>query len=136
MARDSTKAVTQVHQGPWDAKFLVVQPIDPVAEGHVIVIPREAHVKDTRNDRVFGETSACASRVAQKLYPGRDVNIITNQGPLAGQTMWHLHIHIVPRCDGDGLIMPWTGQKKGHYNTADKPAHPDSVKPKFPPKPK
>ncbi|MFI0712504.1 HIT domain-containing protein [Streptomyces inhibens] len=35
-------------------------------------------------------------------------NVITSRGPSATQTIRHLHIHLVPRADGDGLLLPWT----------------------------
>jgi diadenosine tetraphosphate (Ap4A) HIT family hydrolase len=65
--------------------------------------------------------------VAKELYPGMDVNISTNQGVLADQSVPHLHVHIVPRRADDGLTNPWTGQEGGHYNTKGKPKHPEDV---------
>lgn len=37
-----------------------------------------------------------------------DCNLIVNQGPAATQTIPHLHAHVVPRREGDGLALPWT----------------------------
>jgi diadenosine tetraphosphate (Ap4A) HIT family hydrolase len=41
---------------------------------------------------------------------GLQANIITSIGPAASQTVMHTHLHIVPRTEGDGLHLPWTGQ--------------------------
>ncbi|WP_233534002.1 HIT family protein [Kitasatospora sp. SolWspMP-SS2h] len=37
----------------------------------------------------------------------RPCNLIANAGPEAGATIGHLHLHVVPRRAGDGLVMPW-----------------------------
>ncbi|OHT47970.1 hypothetical protein BKG71_25700 [Mycobacteroides chelonae] len=39
-------------------------------------------------------------------------NVITSIGPDATQTVFHTHIHVVPRRENDGLHLPWTGQVK------------------------
>jgi hypothetical protein len=39
-----------------------------------------------------------------------DCNLIASRGPAATQTVPHLHLHLVPRLEGDGLPLPWTGQ--------------------------
>jgi histidine triad (HIT) family protein len=38
-------------------------------------------------------------------------NFITSAGKAATQSVMHLHIHIVPRQEGDGLLLPWSGQQ-------------------------
>ena len=133
--QDIKKAVTRVyHDEAWDKNFLVIQPIGPVTEGHVIVIPRK-HVQDATSDReVYGHTSNCAALVAQTLYPGIDVNIDTNCGENADQTVPHLHIHVIPRRHGDGLVHPWSGQEPDRYNTVGHPLHPLEVLPTFHPR--
>jgi histidine triad (HIT) family protein len=40
-------------------------------------------------------------------------NIITSAGSDATQTVFHLHLHVVPRRAGDGLALPWTGDHRG-----------------------
>lgn len=134
---DVKNAVTKVYPNEdWDKEFLVVQPIGPVTEGHVLVIPR-VHVQDATSDpAIFGKTCAAAARVAKKLYPGMAVNFANNEGELAEQSVPHLHVHVLPRRPDDGLINFWTTQIPGHYNTTGTPEHPEHVRPKFPPKPK
>lgn len=81
-------------------------PIGPVVPGHLLVVPH-AHVDDARTD---SETTGLAFRRASELAGqlGGDFNLIANAGPAAGQTVFHLHVHIVPRLEGDGLRLPWT----------------------------
>jgi histidine triad (HIT) family protein len=87
---------------------IAIKPLNPVTEGHLLVLPRE-HVKDAReNTVVTAEMALCATELAVKLYG--DFNLIVNAGPDASQTVWHLHWHIVPRRAGDGLQLPWTRQ--------------------------
>lgn len=92
--------------------FLVIVPLDPVVDGHLLVIPKE-HVPDFMTDPVLsGEAMACASIYARRL--GGEWNVLTSAGRAATQTVkhlhLHLHLHLVPRFDGDGLKLPWTDQ--------------------------
>jgi histidine triad (HIT) family protein len=129
--QDEKKAVTKVyHHKSWDDDFLVIQPIDPVTEGHLLIIPR-VHVQDARDAEVFGKTCAAASLVAQELYPDQDFNIVNNNGLMAGQTANHLHVHSILRRVNDNLVFPWANQLPNHYNTTGQPRHPPHVLPTF-----
>lgn len=89
---------------------IVIVPLNPVTEGHVLVIPRR-HVEDfSAYPSVTGQVMAIAAEHAKK-YIYEDCNLITSRGALATQTVRHLHIHLVPRRGADGLHLPWTGQK-------------------------
>lgn len=92
-----------VHTWP-DA--IAIRPLNPVVDGHLLVIPR-GHVNDALEDPVV--TSAVMARAAElgRLY-GCDLNLITSVGPAATQTVRHLHVHVVPRREGDGILLPWT----------------------------
>lgn len=76
-------------------------------DGHVLLIPR-VHVPDAATDPlVTAMVMARAAELATKLgYT--DFNIITSRGAVATQTVFHLHVHLVPRRAGDGLALPWT----------------------------
>lgn len=81
---------------------IAIVPLDPVTEGHVLVIPR-LHVVDALDrPRVTARTMQRAAEIARP-----DCNLITSVGPLATQTVFHLHVHVVPRVAGDGLVLPW-----------------------------
>lgn len=85
------------------------EPIDPVTSGHMLVVPK-AHVGDaTEEPLVTAMVAGVAARVAQRH---RSANIITSIGTPATQSVFHLHLHVVPRHDGDGLHLPWTNQKR------------------------
>ncbi len=86
------------------------EPLSPVVKGHLLVVHRK-HTKDfTNGDEVFAEVAKYAARLARDL--GGDWNLITSKGINATQSVFHLHIHLVPRIAGDGLVLPWTNQIK------------------------
>lgn len=77
-------------------------PLHPVVDGHVLVIPRE-HVDDVTVDpHVSAITMMRAAEIASA-----PCNIITSAGRAATQSIFHLHVHVVPRAPGDGLALPW-----------------------------
>ena len=84
---------------------LAIVPLGPVVEGHILVIPKQ-HVAD------FGESpmvSAAAMFRAAQLAGESDqpMNLITSRGREATQSVWHCHLHLVPRAENDGLALPW-----------------------------
>lgn len=85
---------------------LVIAPLGPVTPGHVLVIPR-VHVADAaERPEVTAMTAQVAALWARDA--GAPFNLITSAGVAATQTVRHLHIHYVPRADGDGLALPWS----------------------------
>lgn len=79
-----------------------------VTEGHVLVLPR-VHVQDAGVDPVV--TGAVMARAAELMAAHPAANLITSRGAAATQTVHHLHVHVVPRADGDDLPLPWTPQQ-------------------------
>lgn len=85
----------------------VITPINPVTEGHVLVIPFK-HVSDASvNIHLTGATFRDAAEYA-RTKGIESYNLITSVGVAATQTVGHLHVHLVPRRDGDGLKLPWS----------------------------
>lgn len=85
-------------------------PLNPVTLGHRLFVPAY-HASDAAEvPRVTGEVFAAAAAYAAKQP--EDFNLIVNNGPAASQTVYHLHVHYVPRRRDDGLALPWTGQVK------------------------
>lgn len=86
------------------------EPLNPVTPGHRLVVP-VVHFGNAADDP---ERAGRAFRYAAELARGRGLaafNLITSAGEAATQSVRHLHIHLVPRHAGDGLHLPWTGQK-------------------------
>lgn len=86
------------------------EPLNPVVPGHMLFVPHAhfAHAaeKPYEAGRVFAAAASWANH--------KDVayNLITSGGKEATQSIFHLHVHYVPRAEGDGLHLPWTGQQK------------------------
>lgn len=92
----------------WAGATAIV-PRHPVTPGHVLVIPT-VHVADVGVDpAVSALTMAAAAELAGEY---RACNVITSRGVDATQTVFHLHVHVVPRRPQDGLPLPWTSQKE------------------------
>ena len=90
-----------------DESVLAYLDINPFAKGHTLVIPK-AHAADLQgvDDAALAELVVRVKRVAAhiKVALGCDgYNILQNNGAAAGQTVRHVHFHIVPRWDGDPL---------------------------------
>jgi histidine triad (HIT) family protein len=93
-----------------DGYAVTFEPLNPVTSGHRLFVPR-SHVADALTRPVItGHVMEYAARWAY----GHDLapcNLITSAGAEATQSVFHLHIHLVPRRDGDGLALPWSGQR-------------------------
>ena len=88
----------------WDDAIAFV-PLNPVADGHILVVPR-THVADVlENPEITAQTMKRASEFAKA-----PCNLITSVGVVATQSIFHLHIHIIPRVEGDGLLLPWSDE--------------------------
>jgi histidine triad (HIT) family protein len=96
------------------------EPIDPVTPGHTIVIPK-VHVTDALEDpEITGMVFQRAAELADLAVPMPEgFNLITSVGLAATQSVFHLHIHVVPRNPGDGLALPWTGQIRSNEEAHD-----------------
>ena len=86
--------------------------ISPATRGHTRVVPRE-HAADI-HDIAPIDLAACAllakdvaGRVKSRLG-AVGVNLLHSAGAGAWQTVFHFHLHVIPRYDGDPLRLPWT----------------------------
>jgi histidine triad (HIT) family protein len=103
---DRDPGITRVTLSVLDC--MVFEPRHPVTPGHLLVIPMHhvpSAVYDPEATGVVFEAAAAVLAMSGK--PG---NLITSVGAAATQTVQHLHVHVVPRREGDGLHLPWTGQ--------------------------
>lgn len=87
------------------ADAIAFVPLGPVTDGHVLVVPRQ-HVADAVEDPAV--TAATMARAAEFAAEHEASNLITSIGRAATQSVFHLHIHVVPRVEGDALRLPWT----------------------------
>lgn len=80
-------------------------PLGPVVDGHVLFVPRRHVVDAAENPLQTALTFQAAAEHAQAR--GGPFNLITSAGREATQSVFHLHIHYVPRAVNDGLMTPW-----------------------------
>lgn len=94
-----------------DAHSVAFEPLNPVTPGHFLVVPR-MHVSHAfESPAAAGRALKFAGYLANRMGL-ESANFITSAGLAATQTVFHLHVHLVPRFEDDGLILPWTGQKR------------------------
>jgi histidine triad (HIT) family protein len=94
-----------------DERTISFMDIAPATRGHALVIPRE-HSPDLLSiepdDLAAVNLSAQRLAVRIKGRLGADgVNLINACGAVAFQTVFHFHLHVIPRYEGDGLRLPW-----------------------------
>lgn len=94
-----------------NSKFKVIMDIAPANKGHVLILPKEHYDNiydiDTATAGELFELAAMTAR-ALKLVLGCDgMNILQNNGTVAGQTVFHFHMHIIPRFEDDTVNIGW-----------------------------
>jgi histidine triad (HIT) family protein len=94
-----------------DERTVSFMDVNPATRGHVLVIPR-AHTPDLLSvepQELYAVASAAqrlAGRMRERL--GADgVNVINSCGSAAWQTVFHFHLHVIPRYHDDPLRLPW-----------------------------
>jgi histidine triad (HIT) family protein len=98
-----------------DEHTLAFMDINPWTRGHALVIPRN-HSKDLLEiaDEDLAHTASAAKRLAARMTERLDadgVNLLNACGPAAWQTVFHFHIHVIPRYEDDPLELPTRPQQ-------------------------
>jgi histidine triad (HIT) family protein len=94
-----------------DERTIAFMDIAPATRGHALVIPR-AHARDLLevSPEDLRATALGAQRLAARAAErlGADgVNLLNACGAAAWQTVFHFHVHVIPRYEGDPLRLPW-----------------------------
>jgi histidine triad (HIT) family protein len=94
-----------------DDRTVTVMDINPATRGHVVVIPRE-HAEDllTVSDEDLDATMAAVRRITARMRETLDpdgFNVLNNMGRAAWQSIFHFHVHVIPRYRDDPLQLPW-----------------------------
>lgn len=94
-----------------DDDFRAILDIAPAAKGHVLLLPKKHCANLFEIDDVTASKAlSVASKIAkaQKTAFNADgINLLQNNGEAAGQSVFHLHIHLIPRYDNDSVTIPW-----------------------------
>jgi histidine triad (HIT) family protein len=95
-----------------DERTLAFMDINPATRGHLLVVPRK-HSRDLLE--IEPEDLAAAASTAQRMarrvserLQAAGVNVLNSCGEAAWQTVFHFHLHVIPRYRDDPLKLPWT----------------------------
>lgn len=104
-----------------DEDFRVILDLNPAAKGHALILPKK-HAANLFElpDETAGKALVLAKKIAATLQEGlqaEGINVLQNNGEAAGQTVFHFHMHVIPRNQGDTVNMGW---EHGELTEADK----------------
>lgn len=88
-----------------DEDFRVILDLGPASKGHALILPKE-HAANLYElpDELAAKAMVVAKKVGSVLTKGLNcdgLNVVQNNGEAAGQTVFHFHIHLIPRFKGD-----------------------------------
>ena len=94
-----------------NSDFKVILDVSPASKGHTLILPKEHfdNIFDMDADTA-GKLFSLAAAVARALKQatGCDgMNIVQNNGEIAVQTVFHFHMHLIPRYEGDSVQVSW-----------------------------
>jgi histidine triad (HIT) family protein len=106
-----------------DERTIAFMDIAPATRGHALVIPRE-HSEDLLgvSDGDLAAVAAAAKRLAVRMKQRLDadgVNLLNSCGAAAWQTVYHFHVHVIPRYRDDPLRLPWVPGEGDPVDIAD-----------------
>lgn len=104
-----------------DDDFRVILDLGPASKGHALILPKE-HYRNLfdLDDELAAKVMILAKKMVNQL---KDVlgcdgyNIVQNNEEVAGQTVFHFHMHLIPRYEGDQVGLGW---KMGELTETDK----------------
>jgi histidine triad (HIT) family protein len=106
-----------------DGETLAFMDINPVHDGHCLVIPK-AHSPNVFEipPEDFAAAARTATRVAKAVNAAvqpAGINLMQANGEGAGQSVFHFHLHIIPRRGDDGLLFNWDPKPGDHARIAE-----------------
>lgn len=95
-----------------DELFRVILDLGPASRGHALILPKN-HFPDLcgADQETSGAALALAAKIGNAMKTGLGAtgfNVVQNNGSSAGQTVFHLHIHVIPRYDQGPDMVSWT----------------------------
>ncbi len=98
-----------------DDKFRVILDLGPASKGHALILPKE-HYADLYElpEETAGEVMKLAKKMTAQMTQRlgcEGFNLVQNNGELAGQTVFHFHMHLIPRYRDDGQKIGWKPQE-------------------------
>ena len=104
-----------------DEMFRVILDLNPTSKGHALILPKD-HAANLFElpEEVAEKALPLAKKIGGKLVKGLGAdgfNVVQNNGECAGQTVFHFHMHLIPRYEGDTVSVGW---KPGSLSDADR----------------
>jgi histidine triad (HIT) family protein len=98
-----------------DDDTLAFMDISSATRGHALVIPKQEHADlYAMPPEILAATARTVQRVATAIRAALrpdGLNIVQNNGAAAGQTVFHYHVHVIPRWEGDGALPLWKARE-------------------------
>ena len=108
MILDGTIPSIRIHEDDTTLAFMDIHPVQP---GHALVIPKAHHPNlFEAPPEVVATTARTAARIGgaiQRALNPPGMNLLQCNGEAAGQSVMHLHMHLIPRAMNDGMTMNW-----------------------------
>lgn len=98
-----------------DEDFRVILDLGPAAKGHALILPKE-HFKDVceLDAATAAKVLPLGAKIGAAMMKGlgcAGFNLVQNNGTAAGQTVFHFHMHVIPRYEGGPEMVTWTPGK-------------------------
>ncbi len=95
-----------------DEDFRVILDLGPASKGHALILPK-VHAANLFElpDETAAKVMVLAKKIAATLKEGLHadgINLVQNNGEAAGQTVFHFHLHLIPRYADDNVNVTWT----------------------------
>ena len=104
-----------------DDDFRVILDIEPASKGHALILPKEHYANLYElDDEIAAKVLVLAKKIVTKLSDilgCEGYNIVQNNGAAAGQSVFHYHMHLIPRYKDDTVDIKW---KLGTLTEEDK----------------
>lgn len=106
-----------------DDEFRVAFDLGPATRGHALIIPKN-HYRNIYDidERTLADAAVLAKKMAKvmtKIFGADGFNIVQNNEEIAGQSVFHFHMHLIPRYAGDNAIKFWTPGKADNDELAE-----------------
>ncbi len=97
-----------------DENFVVMMDVSPASKGHSLLLPKEHYANlFEMPEELCKEVLTVAKKVAKQMMETLNadgINLLQNNGVAAGQTVFHYHMHLIPRYEGEESILTWEAQ--------------------------
>lgn len=106
-----------------DDDFRVILDLGPASKGHCLILPKAHYadlyeLSDEMAQKVMVLAKKIGTQLKEKLHCA-GLNVVQNNGITAGQTVFHYHLHLIPRYEGDHAAVEWTPGKLSDEDRED-----------------